>query len=441
LSAEYYSADNDFSYQHDNNTKFNPHDDFQTKRSNNQVERKFVMLKGQQTFSHIESTGLVLLRDYTTGINNNLNQAKSAYIEQSSVIAALSLEPSQTSTQIWQAQLNLNQANHLYDDLGNEIGLASDKQEIEYSELTTNLTFKKPLSFLNSSSQINFSYLSLNGEEISQSLIKNLDIDKKHYSISQSFSNTNFQLSLSAGGLDSANKTQDYWSLGTHIFFDINSIDFLASAARKVRLPTTSELYLNQGNQSGNSDLTPEIFHEVSLKTQLNQSRYGIEMEGFYRQSQDSIVFSYNAQGVGRADNQGGSILYGVDIQAYAQLGSVQLDFSSSIMNSENQIRNNAYSGKYLPNIFHVTSFVRLQYPFNRWITGIEHHTQSGLYYDSANSQKAKDQSYLNATLEYAFKKGLIALKINNILDKQYTGFKTEPLPGRSGLLSIQYQL
>jgi len=445
ISAEYFTAENNFSYRHDNNTQFNQLDDYQTKRNNNQVERAFALFKNQQTINNLDVTSLLLARNYQSGIGNQLNQAKNAYIDQSSIIAALAMHPKNQSH--WQANLNITVADHLYDDLKSEIGLSSDKQTLNYQEINHSITFNNTFdtslssSPWHSSTHLTLSHLTLEGQEITQNQIKDLDLERNQYAMSQTIAKGGFQAFILFGSSRRIQKQQQYWSIGSHYEFEVASLPFIASASRKIRLPSISELYINQGSQSGNADLTPETFNELAIKTEFHQSYFGLDIESFFRKSEDSIVFSYNAQGVGRAENLGESILYGIDLSAYTLINHLKIDSSISLMKSENQIDHSTYSGKLLPNLFHFTAFLSASYPVGQWQLGVENIFQSGLYYDTANSQKADDQVFLNATLDRPFKYGLVAIKVNNVLNKQYTGFKTEPLPRRSGVISVQIQL
>lgn len=442
VSAEIFQSDNDFPYSHNNNTLINSNDDYQTKRKNNGIKRGFGLFKSKWLGTSFNLDGLALVRNYYSGVSNLLNHADTASLEQSSFITAFTLQPNvQPKNQNWQATAQLNMAEHYFQDLNGEIGLTTDTQSIDYQQLQASISHKFILDNEYVSSRINASQLNLNSFDIIEETEKKLSLNKKQIAFSQSYHSQKNHYSYTLGQVQTIDHTTQYWNFSSNLSYEFNDISTTFSFSRKVRLATISELYLNQGNQTGNQSLKPEVFHELSFKSKKYSQNYQLNLEGFFRQSKDTILFSYNSQGIGRADNFGGALLYGLEGQIDFNLAFFEVSINTSIMNSKNLYKHTTYENKYLPNFFHLTSFLIINYAYNHNLFTFESQYRDGLFFDAANTQQSQQQTQFNLSLESSFSKGTFGLKVNNLLDSQFTGFQTQPLPGRNLTFTIQYFL
>ncbi|MEH6344961.1 MAG: TonB-dependent receptor plug domain-containing protein [Bermanella sp.] len=434
LSAEWLTADNEFEYTHNNQTPLNSDDDYSTNRLNNQVKRNFALIKGQEKLAESTLNLMAIHRQYETGVGNNLNHARSANLQQSSTLISTNL-----SSKHWQIYLNGDFAKHSYDDSENEIGLSKDSQDIKYNKYEAKVVNLIEFKNIHSTLSVQTHQETTRKEDLIDDTLSSNKITADYFSIAHNLSlNQNIKFNNSwLKRIESDDTYQTYNSSLGYSFTNNSWLRSDISISKKSRLPTISELYLNQGNIIANPDLEPEKFYEVNSQTKFNFSHIGGAIDFYIRDSKDTIIYSYDARGVGRATNEGKSQIMGLETMAYWHIGKFEINWGLELVDSKNISGMKSNNDKKLPAFFHASQYVSLSYWINQLSLGIANQRQSDMYYDTANSVKAPDQDIWSISANFQHYPWQLGVRINNIFDKYYTGFKTEPLPGRTYIFTF----
>ena len=434
LSAEWLNSDNEFEYTHNNQTPLNSNDDYSTKRLNNQVKRNFILIKGQEKLAESTLNLMAIHRQYKTGVGNNLNHAKSANLQQTSTLLSTNL-----SSKHWQIYLNGDFAKHSYDDRENEIGLSKDSQDVKYNKYEAKVVNLIEFSTIHSTLSVQAHQETTKKEDIIDNTLSSNKITADYFSIAHNLSlNQNIKIANSwLKRTESDDTYQTFNSSIGYFFTNDNWFESEISLSKKSRLPTISELYINQGNIIPNSGLEPEKFYELNSQTKLSSSSIGATIDFYVRDSKGTIIYSYDASGIGRPSNEGKSQMIGLETKAYWHIGKFELNWGFELVDSKNTSNVKSNEGKKLPAFFHATQHVSLAYWLNQLSLGIANQRQSDMYYDTANSVKAPDQDIWSLSANYQHYPWQLGMHINNVFDKNYTGFKTEPLPGRTYIFTF----
>ena len=124
--------------------------------------------------------------------------------------------------------------------------------------------------------------------------------------------------------------------------------------------------------------------------------------------------------------------MVGLETQAYWHIGQVELNWNFEVIDSKNESNFKSNNGKKLPSFFHTSQYASIAYWFNKLSLGVANLRRYNMYYDTANLAKAPNQNIWSLTANYHHYPWKLGMHINNLFKKQYTGFQTEPLPGRS---------
>ncbi len=436
LSAEHLNADNEFNYQHNNQTSENPNDDYSTDRKNNQVKRDFILVKSKSKHDSFKLNFMAIYRQYDAGISNNLNQAEEAELNQKSALLSANIEKDS-----WKLYLNTDFASQEYTDSEGEIGLTEETQDIDYKKTELKLVSSTKFKDIHSIISIQGQREETKKSDTIIDTTSNSFIGTNFLSATQSLTfNKNIKLNHSWLSRNSNNSSYESYNTGVGYYFDIGStINSNISVSKKTRLPTIAELHLNQGNITANPDLEPEEFYELNLQSNFNFTHAGGQFELYIRDSEDTIIYSYDARGIGRASNEGSSVMSGLESQIYWNIGQFQISWNVELIDTENTSNDKASNGKQLPAFFHASQFLSLGYLFDKIHMGVANQRRYNMYYDSANLVKAPNQNIWSISANYNHYPWQLGAHINNIFDKFYTGFKTEPLPGRSFILTLSF--
>lgn len=434
FSAEYLSADNEFSYQHNNQTPLYSGDDYATNRLNNQVQRKFMLLKAKEQIANYKFNLMAIHRQYDTGISNNLNQATNAELKQESTLLSANITKNN-----WDLYINSDFANQQYDDSKGEIGLSIDTQVVKHQKNELKIINKSNLGAILSTVSIQGQREETNKLDTINDTSSSGTIDSASYSIAHSL-DFNKAIKFNHSFLTQNTDSSHYQAYNTGLEYSVKYTRELSSdisLSKKTRLPTIAELHLNQGNIIANPDLKPEDFYELNFRTKFNFSSAGGQFEIYVRDSNDTIIYSYDAGGIGRASNEGSSQMAGVESQVYWHIGRAHFNWNMELIDTKNTSNNKASNSNQLPAFFHASQYASLDFWFDELSLGITNQRRYDMYYDSANLVKAPNQNLWGITANYHHYPWQLGIHVNNIFDKYYTGLKTEPLPGRSFILTF----
>ncbi len=116
---------------------------------------------------------------------------------------------------------------------------------------------------------------------------------------------------------------------------------FKANAGRSYRVPNFDELYLNEGSLRGNPSLRPEQAWDLDAGVELGFARLGpldalrLEIAGFHREIDESIVFQLVSSNVVAATNTGPARVTGFELGGGVALGWLAFDASYTWLDSE----------------------------------------------------------------------------------------------------------
>ena len=379
---------------------------------------------------------MAIHRQYDAGVSNNLNQAEEAELNQKSTLLSANIKKNN-----WDFYLNTDFASQTYDDSTGEIGLSEDSQDIDYRKSELKLVNYTKLKDFYSTLSIQGQREETDKTETLEGTSSNGFISSNSISLAQSLTfNKKIKFNHSWLSRSSQNTIYESYNTGIGYYFDLGStFNSEVSLSKKTRLPTVTELHLNQGNITANSDLEPEEFYELNLQSNFRFSQANGKLELYIRDSKDTIIYSYDARGIGRASNEGSSKMAGIESQINWNIGQVQINWNIELVDSENTSNDKSSNGNQLPAFFHASQFMSLGYLFNEVQMTIANQRRYNMYYDSANLVKAPNQNIWSLSANYNHHPWQLGAHINNIFDKYYTGFKTEPLPGRSFIVTLSF--
>ena len=223
------------------------------------------------------------------------------------------------------------------------------------------------------------------------------------------------------------------------------NLQLKSNLGNNVRQPSFSEKYSNQGLVKGNPDLKKEtgIHRDISLLISLPQpttwlNRVHFSVSGFYNDSNDVIVQTYNAQGVGRAVNLANANIWGSELESGLETPYGQsLQFNMTYQQSEVKSSDVALDQTRLPNQPEWMANVLLSQQWQGWKLTYQFHFEQGAYYDHTNLLPVPTQRIHDLSLAYQFKSLRIRLDAKNLQDQQLEIFNGFPSPGRSFYLTL----
>jgi iron complex outermembrane receptor protein len=206
--------------------------------------------------------------------------------------------------------------------------------------------------------------------------------------------------------------------------------DFLtvrASLQRGFRPPTFSELFGDRGGVIGNASLRPESGTAADIGVRLlgaveGKLKGGLEVGGFFSDTQDAIVFLPNSRRMAVPTNIGRTRIGGVELAGSAELfGHLSLSGSATWTQSEIIEGSDGSVGNQVPFVpewqlhggldFHWGHWVRLGYRFD-FVAGT---------FDSASNffeQAPRANHSLHVRLQPGPKMPWLSVEVNNIADR-----------------------
>ena len=214
-----------------------------------------------------------------------------------------------------------------------------------------------------------------------------------------------------------------------------------------VREPSFFELFGDRGLFHGNPDLMAEkgmnfdggAEVDYRMRNSLIQ-RINVQAAYFYREVDNLITRVYDARGVGKSLNIAGSRIEGLETNLSLDfLDHLRLIGRATWKDTENQGEDSAYKGNQLPGRYKKSYLGRLEFKIKYCKFYAERILDKDMYYDSANLLKAEDKDEINLGLNASYNDFILTLEAKNIQDNQYEDFNGYPLPGRSYSANLKY--
>jgi len=243
------------------------------------------------------------------------------------------------------------------------------------------------------------------------------------------------------------------WHVGA-AWSPFDSLSLSANAARAVRMPNLFELFGNSGTVRGNPALVPEEGLNVDLGMETEQyfqpgrTRLSIGLVGFLRLTEGLIQFSQNAQNVAVARNIESAQLRGQELSVKLQtLNCWRLAMAFTHLQTINKTDIAARRGKRLPRRPALQAYVRSElYGHPSWADEVAwaidtEHTQ-GNFLDDANLVAVPARWLLGTSVRAGLDSDWdVSVQLRNMLNSRVQDLSGFPLPGRSFMMTVRYQM
>ncbi len=474
ISADYMDSDNDFEIDNDNGTPDNPLDDRTEDRNNAQFDQSNVLARLGLDFTpkaRIDVTNKWFSKNQGIPSWNNSPRAETE-LDTERNISTLKL----TLNDVTPLHLNTStQVDYLvkqevYDDADNHIGLGRQKSRYDTDRLSGRffaewLTDRHALRL--TVDALNETYEAeneLSGEKTNDSDRRSFSAGiqdtvffaNDRLSITPAVRYTHISDDFSADGdalgidpVDDA-RTNDHFMPQIGVKFQASDhVTVKSNLARYYREPSFFELFGDRGIFLGNPELEAEsgVNFDIGLQyfrqwSEGRLNRLSAKAVYFYSQVDDMITRTYNARGIGKADNISEASINGIETRISAEVfENLRLIGQYTFQDAENKSRIASFDGNQLPGKFRHSWLGRIEYNWRQLKLYTEYINESDMYYDSANLLEAPTKTEVNCGLSYLMDSWRISLEAKNIGDDRYEEFNGYPLPGRSFFASIKYSL
>jgi len=474
ISADYMDSDNDFEIDNDNGTPDNPLDDRTEDRNNAQFDQSNVLARLGLDFTpkaRLDVTNKWFSKNQGIPSWNNSPRTETE-LDTERNISTLKL----TLNDVTPLHLNTStQVDYLvkqevYDDADNHIGLGRQKSRYDTDRLSGRffaewLTDRHALRL--TVDALNETYEAeneLSGEKTNDSDRRSFSAGiqdtvffaNDRLSITPAVRYTHISDDFSADGdalgidpVDDA-RTNDHFMPQIGVKFQASDhVTVKSNLARYFREPSFFELFGDRGIFLGNPELEAEsgVNFDIGLQyfrqwSEGRLNRLSAKAVYFYSQVDDMITRTYNARGIGKADNISEASINGIETRISAEVfENLRLIGQYTFQDAENKSRIASFDGNQLPGKFRHSWLGRIEYNWRQLKLYTEYINESDMYYDSANLLEASTKTEVNCGLSYLMDSWRISLEAKNIGDDRYEEFNGYPLPGRSFFASIKYSL
>lgn len=449
IFLDYQESQNNFSFINDNATIYNPDDDRKEKRNNAQVFRNNQLIKIQKDINEKNTLDFMLQRfEQNQGFPNITN----------SEFTNADLE-----TEYWQGQvrwqhfslleqpinlaikLNFLDKQEIFDDRESQIGLGAQYNQYITQSKGVSLYLEKLGENQNFYTTIHYSK-----EDYQDKDLLNIKDNQSYTRDSLElglqavffFNNTMLTPSLRYENIkdDNFSKQNVSPTLGFKYNFTEN-ISLRSNIGQYWRIPSFFELYGDRGFVKGNSDLQAETGLNFDIGLQYQNDKFNVSAFYFYSDIEDIIVYIYDAQGIGRADNIGQAKIQGIELSLAVNLnilGNINLNYT--YQDAINYSEVTLFNGKKLPSHFENKLFFRWEKNYNTFLFFYEYLYEDGNYYDSANLLPKKIKRNHNIGLTYKNKNLQINTEIRNLGNENFEDYHGYPTPGTSFFISLGYE-
>ena len=221
-----------------------------------------------------------------------------------------------------------------------------------------------------------------------------------------------------------------------------------SNLAQYVRYPSFYELFGDRGIFIGNTQLKPEkginFDAGVEWRRQLEYRWMDqISASAAYYESHidDLITRTYDARGIGKADNIARARIRGIEMGLSADMFNfIRITGNGTWQNTRNedQANPNVY-GKQLPGKFKLSLMGRIEARFQHVRVYTEYIHANGMYYDTYNLLDASTKNQVNCGASWLWKPFQISIEARNIGNDRFQDFNGYPMPGRSYFATIKY--
>lgn len=460
-------ADNDFTFNNDNGTQYNPLDDRKEGRNNAEVSQHSALLKmGWQQSDSNRADMQVRLMQKNQGLpswNNHKNTDTSFDTKSYQLRGKITSDGHFNGALNTSLEAYYSNKNELYDDRNSDIGLGYQYDE----NITLTGGLKHYMEWISDSSTTSLTTdLRQENYDRDDRLDYQVDDSSKRDSLSIGvqhnrflaedrllitpslrYQHYNHEMDTDDAGHNAQSTSHTSPNIG--LSYTLNqSLTVKTNAGRYVREPAFYELFGDRGFFLGNDELIAETGTNVDLgliwQPKLNSKilHSSKTQVSVWNNSIDNMITrTYDSRGVGKAQNIASARISGLELDTrWVFHNRVALAINFTFQNPENQSAKAAFHNKMLPGRAGQSLFASVDWPLGPWSLRYELDARYNLYYDTTNLLKAKNRQLHNLRLSRDFGQQLNAvLELNNVTDQQYEDFNGYPKPGRAAYITINY--
>ena len=216
------------------------------------------------------------------------------------------------------------------------------------------------------------------------------------------------------------------------------------NASQNYRIPTFNDIYWRGAGAVGNPELLPETANQLELGHRLIFKNIELGLQTYYNEVQDLIVWRPNAQGIWSPINVNATEHYGAELQV-----KYRYSFNKHALSARG---NYAYTqainkdtGDQLIFVPEQKTTASLGYQFKKWSAYYQFSYTDEVFTTSDNTVTLEGYAVSNLGVEYLLfnktnNKLRLALRANNILNKNYQTVAFRPNPGRNFLIQTTYK-
>lgn len=215
------------------------------------------------------------------------------------------------------------------------------------------------------------------------------------------------------------------------------------NASQNYRIPTFNDVYWRGAGATGNPDLVPETSNQVELGHHFKTKNLNIALQTYFISATNLIVWRPNAQGIWMPLNVNNTEHYGTELSAQYQYSFREHSFTARANYGYTNAKNSE-SGNELIYVPKQKITASLSYHRNKWVGYYQFLYNDEVFTTTDNSVLLAGYAVSNVGVEYKVleKKQYqlsLALKANNIYNKNYQTVAFRPNPGRNFLIQTTY--
>ena len=462
-SLAHQSSDNNFSFINDNATPLNPNDDERQKRVNSQVRRSSILLKsGYQASEKLRTDVLLQVAERQVGVPNARNTPNNR-ARFDTLKSQLQLSQRVNQWYGWNTRhaLYWHQADSVYDDSLSQIGLGAQLIDSDINTVGVSAYWERfvDLGTFGLSADLRNETLDLVDElndEENFTADRQMLVTAMHLAIIDADDRwmltpaLRWQGSVRNGtstaiGVPTDLPEQNESALGAQLGASYSltpAVTLTANAGNTFREPAFGELFGSLGLINGNPSLEPEEGTNLDFGMSYETDRLKLQAVVFQNLSDELIVTTFDARGIGRPSNTGKAEVTGLELEASWQpLPTLRLNANATLQNPRNRNPFKGFENKQLPGEARRAVFARINYkpgPTTYWY---EWSANRERFYDSANLLRAENTSLHSLGLDMKYNRWLVSAQIQNVANTTVEDFNGFPKPGRQVAVAVTYTL
>lgn len=474
--AAYERTDGDFEFHDDNGTSLNPDDDETVARRNNGYDA--VSALARVDLGATPSIDTSLANDFfwknegVPGIGNFQSDTASLRTLRDLAYARLAWEPESTTPFLLEERVEGGVQEQAFADVNGEIGTGSQKNRNRTFSVASVTRFEAPRAGPVSPSllvdlrrELFEPYDELRdppeGPSSSRDTAQLVAAALTSFLDESLTIDPNLRFTYVGDDRRSSEPlgfTQDHSSIDRRVSGKLGaryavtpSVELRGNASREFRAPSFAELFGDRGSVVGNPELEPEQGWQADGGLTLRTAELGfvesarLETVGFWRDTDDLILFIQTSQRTARAQNIASSRAYGVEVTASALLPAhFTLTGNATYQRTEDRSPIPSRHGNDLPGQPRVDVFARLEWGAERASIFTEVHYLGSSYLDSANLARISARDIVNVGARYSptgwMDGSTFAFEARNVTDDQVADVFGYPLPGVSFFGSLTWK-